>query len=63
MKKTLCMLALGAFSFGSIYAAGVPTTTMQQDTTKKVKKDKKKMKKHHMKDSTDMKMKDTTSKM
>ena len=40
MKKLLCMIALAAISFGSVYAYGSATTvkaTMQTDTTKKKK--------------------------
>lgn len=60
MKKALCMIALAAVSFGSVFAfageATVKTThgTMQTDTTKK------KMKKKMKKDST---MKKDTMKM
>lgn len=45
MKKVLCMIALAAISFGSVYAYGPATTVkakIQADTTKKekpVKKD------------------------
>jgi hypothetical protein len=61
MKKLFFMIALGAISLGSVFAA-VPMhntrNTMQTDTSKKVDtgKMKKKMKKGKMK----MKMKDTT---
>jgi len=56
MKKLFCMIALGAISFGSVFAA-IPMrntkTTMQTDTSKMKKKTK--VKKGKMK----MKMKDT----
>jgi hypothetical protein len=61
MKKILCMIALAAISFGSVYAVPV----QQTDTAKtkiKVKKGKMKMKKKMMKD-TMMKMKKDTMKM
>ncbi|MDN3579410.1 hypothetical protein [Mucilaginibacter flavus] len=61
MKKALCMIALAAISFGSVFAEVAPAKSshgiMQTDTMKmkkKVKKGKMKMKK---------KMKDTTMKM
>jgi uncharacterized ion transporter superfamily protein YfcC len=57
MKKLICMVALAAISFGSVYAAPV-----QQDTTKvKVKKkgDKTKIKKK----TKDSSKKDTVMKM
>jgi hypothetical protein len=60
MKKALCMIALAAISFGSVFAHGVgvkpPHGTMQTDTTKKKWKHKK------MKKDTTIK-KDTTKKM
>ena len=40
MKKLLCMIALAAISFGSVYAHGSVKTvkaSMQTDTTKKKK--------------------------
>ena len=68
MKKLICMIALGAVSFGSVFAAA-PTLQMQTDTSKKMmkkemkmKKDSMKMQKKMMKDTTKMK-KDTTKKM
>ncbi|WP_184545955.1 hypothetical protein [Mucilaginibacter sp. FT3.2] len=59
MKKALCLIALAAISFGSVFAGEAPVKTthgiMQTDTSKTKKKVKKmKMKK---------KMKDTTAKM
>jgi len=38
MKKLITMIALGAISFGSVYATTVKPV-MQTDTTKKAKKD------------------------
>lgn len=37
MKKTICLIALAAIGFGSIYAYGAPVVkaTVQQDTMKK----------------------------
>jgi len=60
MKKLICMIALGAISFGSVYAA-VPVnhTTMQTDTGKTMKK----KKKTKMKSDTGKMKKDTTMKM
>ncbi|MBB6108411.1 hypothetical protein [Mucilaginibacter lappiensis] len=59
MKKALCIIALTAISFGSVFAYGVPVktvhSTMQTDTTKK------KMK--HKKMKKDGKMKKDTTKM
>jgi len=47
MKKLFCMIALGAITFGSVFAA-TPihhfNSTMQTDTTTKVKKHKTKTK-------------------
>lgn len=62
MKKTICMIAVAAISFGSVSAFAATPVQTQQDTTKK-KETKKKMKKHKkmMKDTT-MK-KDTAMKM
>ena len=57
MKKLLCMIALAAISFGSVYAYGPVRTvkaSMQTDTTKKKKT------KPMKKDST-KKKKDTTA--
>jgi hypothetical protein len=54
MKKLILMIALGAFTFGSIYAHSTPVrakSSMQTDTTKKKKSSKR--------DST-RKKKDTT---
>jgi pentapeptide MXKDX repeat protein len=62
MKKALCMIALAAVSFGSVFAfagnATVKTThgIMQTDTTKKKMK-KKKMKKDSTMKKDTMKMK------
>jgi hypothetical protein len=47
MKKLFCMIALGAITFGSVFAAAPVRhfgTTMQTDTTTKVKKHKTKTK-------------------
>ncbi|WP_295716623.1 hypothetical protein [Mucilaginibacter sp.] len=59
MKKALCMIALAAISFGSVFAHGVPVKSsngsMQTDTTKK--KMKKKMKKDTTMKKDTMKMK------
>lgn len=69
MKKLVCMLALGAISFGSVYAGSytVKTNAALQDTTKKkvkVKGDKKKVKMKNDSTKTKIKMKkDTMSKM
>jgi hypothetical protein len=59
MKKALCMIALAAISYGSVYAAA---PTLHQDTTKsKVKSKNGKMKmKKKMKDTSST---DTTHKM
>jgi uncharacterized GH25 family protein len=58
MKKALCMIALAAISFGSVFAHEAPVKssngTMQTDTMKMKKKKMKKMKK--MKKDTTMKM-------
>lgn len=42
MKKLFCMIALGAITFGSVFAAAPATgiKTLQTDTTKKKKKEK-----------------------
>jgi len=60
MKKLFCMIALGAITFGSVFAA-VPihhfNSTMQTDTTTKVKKHKTKTK---MKSGDSTVKKDTT---
>ncbi|MFI5157300.1 MAG: hypothetical protein ACHQF4_00450 [Sphingobacteriales bacterium] len=64
MRKILCMIALGAISFGSVMAAApikVANHAMQTDTTTKVKKKKIKTKAGHSK--MKVKMKDTTQKM
>jgi len=39
MKKLIAMIALAAFSFGSVYATATVKSAMQTDTTKKSKKD------------------------
>ena len=57
MKKVLCMVALAAISFGSVFAHGpilVKTdhSTMQTDTTKKKWKNKKMKKDTSMKKDT-----------
>jgi hypothetical protein len=58
MKKALCIIALTAISFGSVFAYGVPVktvhSTMQTDTTKSKKKWK------HKKEKKDSTKKDTT---
>ncbi|SDE15178.1 hypothetical protein SAMN05216464_104143 [Mucilaginibacter pineti] len=60
MKKALCMIALAAISFGSVFAHGTVVKTghetAQTDTTKKKMKKMKKMKK-------DTTMKKDTAKM
>jgi hypothetical protein len=60
MKKALCMIALAAISFGSVFAHGTVVTptrgVMQTDTTKKKTKTKKMKKDTTMKKDT-MKMK------
>ncbi|GGH22373.1 hypothetical protein [Mucilaginibacter phyllosphaerae] len=62
MKKTICIIAVAAISFGSINAYAVaPLQTQQQDTTKK-KAMKKKMKNKKMMKDSSMK-KDTAMKM
>ncbi|MCO5935546.1 hypothetical protein NAF17_08340 [Mucilaginibacter sp. RB4R14] len=62
MKKTICMIAVAAISFGSVNAFAATPVQIQQDTTKK-KPIKKKimMKKKMMKDT--MMNKDTAMKM
>lgn len=64
MKKTICMIAVAAISFGSVNAfAAMPVQTQQQDTSKMKKKPmKKKMKHKKMMKDTSMK-KDTAMKM
>lgn len=64
MKKTICMIAVAAISFGSVNAfAATPVQTQQQDTLKMKKKSmKKKMKHKKMMKDTSMK-KDTAMKM
>ncbi|MDB5010856.1 MAG: hypothetical protein JWR67_1941 [Mucilaginibacter sp.] len=53
MKKVICMIALAAISYGTVYAA-LPMQT-QTDTTKmKTKKKTTKMKKKMKKDTTKM---------
>ncbi|MDB5032026.1 hypothetical protein [Mucilaginibacter sp.] len=62
MKKALCMIALAAISYGTVYAA-IPVQT--KDTTKvkvKSKNGKTKVKKKMVKKDTTMK-KDTAMKM
>ncbi|MEN0052913.1 MAG: hypothetical protein AAGC65_04555 [Mucilaginibacter sp.] len=58
MKKVLCMVALAAISFGSVFAYGTPVKTghgtMQTDTTKKKWKHKKMKKDSTKKDTTKM---------
>ncbi|WPU94155.1 hypothetical protein SNE25_01280 [Mucilaginibacter sabulilitoris] len=61
MKKVLCMVALAAISFGSVFAHGTVVVkadhgSMQTDTTKKKEKHKKMKKDTSMKKDT-MKMK------
>ncbi|WP_454804372.1 hypothetical protein [Mucilaginibacter phyllosphaerae] len=50
MKKTICMIAVAAVSFGSINAYSATPLQTQQDSTSKMKK--KNMKKKMKKDST-----------
>jgi len=61
MKKALCMIALAAISFGSVFAHVAPVKSshgiMQTDTGKM------KMKMKHKKSKMKHKMSDTTSKM
>jgi hypothetical protein len=59
MKKTICMIAVAAITFGSVNAFAIAPMQTQQDTTKKkvIKKKGKKMTK-----DTTMK-KDTATKM
>jgi hypothetical protein len=60
MKKMICLVALAAMSFGTVFANGVTPSsdgTMQTDTTKKVVKKKtvstsKRVKKHRVKKDT-----------
>ncbi|WP_377165737.1 hypothetical protein [Mucilaginibacter terrae] len=55
MKKVICMMAIAAISFGTVFAHGsvtsVKTDATQQDTIKKKKKDGK-MKKKTKRDTT-----------
>jgi len=37
MKKLICVVALAAISFGSVYASGNPVKASMQDTVKKKK--------------------------
>lgn len=59
MKKVLCMIALTAISFGTVFAHGPIITPakgiMQTDTTKKKDKPKKMKKDTTKKDTTKMK--------
>ena len=55
MKKVICMIALAAISYGTVFAAIPVKTTAVADTTKikkKVKDGKVKMKKKVKKDTT-----------
>ncbi|MGY4537438.1 hypothetical protein ACVW0P_001857 [Mucilaginibacter sp. UYNi724] len=61
MKKTICMIAVAAITFGSVEAFAATPLQAQQDTTKK-KPMKKKMKSKKMMKDTMMK-KDTAMKM
>jgi len=61
MKKLFCMIALGAISFGSVYAA-TTTPRMQTDTGKTTMK-KKKVKMKTDTSKTKIKMKKDTTKM
>jgi hypothetical protein len=67
MKKAICIIALAAFTFGSVYAGPVNTVnTTQQDSTKKkvkIKDGKKKVKTKNDSTKTKMKMKKDTTKM
>jgi hypothetical protein len=62
MKKTICMIAVAAISFGSVNAFAATPVQTQQDTTMKTKKKQTKKMKHKkvMKDTT---MKKDTMKM
>nr|WP_067061353.1 hypothetical protein [Mucilaginibacter sp. L294] len=63
MKKTICMIAVAAISFGSVNAFAAMPVQTQQDTSKMKKKPmKKKMKSKKMMKDTSMK-KDTAMKM
>jgi hypothetical protein len=58
MKKVICMIALAAISYGTVFAAVPVKTTAVSDTTKvkkKVKDGKAKEKKKSKKDTTMMK--------
>jgi len=60
MKKTICMIALAAISFGSVYAHGTTGTvksSMQTDTTKKKKTKPMKKDSTRKKDTTQVKQK------
>lgn len=62
MKKALCMIALAAISFGSVFAHGAPVVNpvkgvMQSDTAKKKKMKPRKMKKDTIMKKDTMKMK------
>jgi hypothetical protein len=52
MKKAICMIALAAISFGTVYAAPVKQTTDTTKTKVKEKKGKMKMKKKVVKKDT-----------
>lgn len=57
MKKVICMVALAAISYGTVFAAVPVKTTAVTDTVKvkkKVKNGKMKMKKKVSKDTTKM---------
>jgi hypothetical protein len=62
MKKTICMIAVAAISFGSVNAYAAMPVQTQQDTSKTKKKPMKKMKGKKMSKDTSMK-KDTAMKM
>ncbi len=56
MKKTICMIAVAAISFGSVNAFAATPAQIQQDTTKKKTIKKKMMKDTMMNKDTAMKM-------
>jgi hypothetical protein len=64
MKKTICMIAVAAISFGSVNAFAETPVQTQQDTVSKTKKHMKKKMKMHKKMTKDTSMKkDTAMKM
>lgn len=60
MKKTICMIAVAAISFGSVNAFATTPMQTQQDTSKTKKKPMKKKMEKTKKDST---KRDTAMKM